>query len=157
MTEKDSFFHLAEKDSFFDLLTKKRKKGQDKMTTRKTTKRNSHPIYRVGDNVTVVGKVCRRGMRGSVIKVMAKMVVIVDDDEGYMNWFSLDDVKMTKRKTKLFPIYRVGDNVTVAGEVHRRGMRGPVVKETAKMVMIRDDERFLHWFSLDDVSRIDMM
>jgi RNase P/RNase MRP subunit p29 len=125
------------------------------MTKRKTTKRKSHPIYRLGDNVTVVGKVHRRGMRGSVVKETAKTVVIISE-EGYLNWFSLDDVKKTKKKrtkTKLFPIYREGDDVTVVGKVCRWGMRGVVVNETAKMVMIVNDEGFLHWFSLDDVGR----
>jgi RNase P/RNase MRP subunit p29 len=47
----------------------------------------------------------------------------------------------------------VGEDVTVIGEVRREGLRGTVVRETEKMVVIADDAGFLHWLMLEDVTR----
>jgi hypothetical protein len=63
--------------------------------------------------------------------------------------------KQTKEKrcSYKYKIYNVGEDVTVIGEVRREGLRGTVVRETEKMVVIADDAGFLHWLMLEDVTR----
>jgi hypothetical protein len=53
---------------------------------------------------------------------------------------------------RIYPIYKVGKDVTVIGEVCRVGLQGIVVWETKAMVVIVDDAAFCHWLSLEDVT-----